>query len=420
MSEETRSSTMSVPPPLLRFWCLLVIVTFASATWNFVLVRVMHVKAETVPVFILPNSVEVYHWDFTVFAERFSHFRKPGFWNDLYYPFVYPAATSFAFAFFYWFPWSVRVYLAFLSCVILAAAWLWALSLTQRGISALPAALFVITFVTSYPLRFQLQRANIEGIVVLFTAAAILAFFKRAYWLAATLIGLAGAMKIFPLILFGLLISTRKYKQFIWGIAVAAAANFGSLWLLGPSIALAQKHIAQGMATFERTYVVDTSRGPFVYDHSLFTLVKLPLIITNPASAKHLVIFAVPIYIATTALAGVLLFFLVIRKLPLLNQVLILTLCGVFLPPVSFDYTLLHLFIPFAMLSLYAVDRWKSHESGPAGLNAAMVLCGIIFADLNLLRYHYLIGPTRAFAMLLLLITLLRTPLRWQSFHQAQ
>jgi hypothetical protein len=403
-----------LPPSLFRFWAVLLIITLVSAIRYLWLVHVDHKQG--LVVFMLPNSAEVYHRDFTLFTDNFLHFRQPGFWQVG--PFGYPATTAFAFAFFYQFPHPIRVYLGVLYLLMLGGGWLWAVRLRARGISAGAAALFVIAFLASYPFRFELERANIEGIVVLFTAGAILAFFKRRYWLAATLIGIAGAMKIFPIILLGLLFSARKYKQMIWGMAAATLANLCSLWLLGPSIGIAHRQIANGMTWLLR-YVESAGRGWLNRDHSLFTLVKLPLYIFGRANAAHLVHAAYPIYLASVAFSGLLLFFLVIRKLPFLNQVLILTLCAVFFPPVSCDYTFLHLSVPFALLCLCALDARNAGETDSAGLDTAMVLFGIIFSDLNFIDPHYvLMGPTRALATALLLVVLLRHPIRWPAFDQ--
>lgn len=362
----------------------------------------------------MPNSKAVYHWDFTVFAERFQHFRESGFWSSKYYPFTYPASSGLAFAFFYKLPHPVWAYLSFLALLIVGGAWLWAAQLKERGVSGYAAAVFVIVFILSYPFRFEVQRANIEGIVVLFTAGSILAFLRRRYWITGALIGIAGAMKLFPLILLGLLFSARKYREMVWGLGVAIAANCFSLWVLGPNMTVANRQIERGLRAFQRTYLLNDFRGLLYYDHSLFTLIKLPVIKLGGANPAHLLQVGSTIYLASMALLGLLLFFGVIQKLPLLNQILILTLCAVSLPPISFDYTLLHLAVPFALLSLYAVDTWNAGETNAKGLNTAMCLFGLIFADLNFFGVHgQFMGPARAIVIAALMITLMRYPLRW-------
>lgn len=416
---ETRPSPKRVflPTPLLWFLGVFLVATLVSAGRYLWLVHIDH--AQGIPAFIMPNSPEIYHGDFTLFALAFHHLREPGFWSDLPL-FNYPATAGLAIALFYKLPHPVWAYLGFLSLLIVAGAWLWAARLTKGAIPAAAAAIFVIAFAVSYPFRFELQRANIEGAVAVFTAGAILALLHRRYWIAATLIGIAGAMKIFPIILLGLLLSPRKYKAIVWGAAVAFLANLCSLWVLGPTIRGANRQIEHGIALFQQIYVNSLDRTRLFCDHSLFTLFKLPLIELGRADDPRLMHSASSIYLAAVAIAGLALFFLIIRKLPLLNQVLILIICAVCLPPVSFDYTLLHLAVPFAVLSFYALDQWRAGEAASPALNASMAIFGLLFADLNLFGFHgELIGPTRAMAIVALLILFLRHPLRWQGFPDA-
>jgi hypothetical protein len=416
---KTRPSARRVflPTPLLWFLGAILTATLVSAGRYLWLVHMEH--AQGIPDFMMPNSPAIYHGDFTLFALAFHHLREPGFWSDLPL-FNYPATAGLAIALFYKLPHPVWAYLAFLLLLIVAGACLWVARLTKRGIPAGAAAIFVIAFLVSYPFRFELQRANIEGFVVVFTAGAILALLHRRYWIAATLIGIAGAMKIFPIILLGLLLSPRKYKAIVWGAAVAFLANLCSLWVLGPSIRGANRQIEHGIKLFQQIYVNSLDRTRLFCDHSLFTLFKLPLIELGRADDPRLVHAASSIYLAAVAIVGLALFFLVIRKLPLLNQVLILILCAVSLPPVSFDYTLVHLAVPFALLSLYALDEWHAGEVSSKALNASMGLFGVLFADLNLFGFHgELIGPIRAVAIIALLGVFLRHPLRWQAFRAA-
>ena len=85
------------------------------------------------------------------------------------------------------------------------------------------------------------------------------------------------------------------------------------------------------------------------------------------------------------AFAGIIVYFDVIRKLPVVNQVICLIVATILLPPVSYDYTLLHLYVPWALLLLVAVESRRRHV---AGLTAAMVCCAILFAPVTELIVH--------------------------------
>ena len=86
--------------------------------------------------------------------------------------------------------------------------------------------------------------------------------------------------------------------------------------------------------------------------------------------------------IAASLVAAVWLYFKRIFKLPLLNQVLSLTICSILLPPVSHDYTLIQMYAPWA----------------------------IVHAD-----YRYA-GQFKALVLLVLLLLALRFPLENESW----
>ena len=68
------------------------------------------------------------------------------------------------------------------------------------------------------------------------------------------------------------------------------------------------------------------------------------------------------LYLAILALAGCVLFVTRIAKLPVVNQILALTVASILLPPVSYDYTLIHLYVPFALV-VFAVLNREDHSA---------------------------------------------------------
>jgi hypothetical protein len=261
---------------------------------------------------------------------------------------------------------------------------------------------------------FLFQRANIEGIAVLLTAAGILAVVRRKWWLAAVFISLAGAMKIFPLILLGLLLPKRRYREFAFGFVVVALATLASLAWLGPNPLEAQRHISEGLAWFQQAYAAHPALIASAPDHSLFPIVKLPVIVLFRTHPTHPVQFFLKVYMVFAGVAGVALWAGVIRKQPMLNQILALAICAVLLPPVSYDYTLAHLFVPFGLLCLYACDLWRSGQEPPSSLRGCFILFAFIFTDMMYMTFKLqLAGQFRAIALLLLLIAVLRLPMPW-------
>jgi hypothetical protein len=88
-------------------------------------------------------------------------------------------------------------------------------------------------------------------------------------------------------------------------------------------------------------------------------------------------------YMITLAVVMLTLYFVRIRKLPVANQLLILTVASILLPPTSWDYTLLQLYAPFIILVFLVID--SAHKI--PGLFPVFVLFGLIFTPTNFFFY---------------------------------
>ena len=93
----------------------------------------------------------------------------------------------------------------------------------RAGIAAYQAALLPLTVAAmSFPIARLIHQGNIELVVWIFTATGVWAFMRGHENAAAVLWGLAAAMKLFPLVLLGLLLPRRHYRAF--------AAGWERLW----------------------------------------------------------------------------------------------------------------------------------------------------------------------------------------------
>jgi len=92
-----------------------------------------------------------------------------------------------------------------------------------------------------------------------------------------------------------------------------------------------------------------------------------------------------------------------------LNQALFLTCCMTILPPTSFEYALLSLYIPWAWL----VVQTFSYESAPKYLTLLMVLFAIIFAPLTFFLSHGIpvLTPGKSICIMLLAVIAVVEPL---------
>ena len=415
----------ALPAALLAFARWSAGLALCSLLYTFVCGSLLHLR--------YPYALPLFHsdlpyWDFTVFRTRFAHFRQPAFWDAFNYPFTYPAPTALAFAAYYALP---RPLLAYANTCIVAAligAGYLLRALIRRGISMDSAASFVLILIfTCWPLGYMFNRANIEGLVAIIVGLGLLCLLYERWWIGSTLLALAASMKIFPAVLLALLLARKRYKEFAWSCAAMVAITVLSLAVLGPTRQAAQDHIADGLQYFHYNWASNLLLTEVGFDHSPFTLLKVPytlhhawrynllrdplpngvypyLMVGTGPGLDHLL----SDYVVFSAVFGLVLYFVWIRKLPFLNQMLALSICAVSLPPVSFDYTLVHLLVPFALLCVYAADASRQRLT-VSGLKSCFICFALVFTTGAFLTYRFRwAGQFRAVALLALLYLVLR------------
>jgi hypothetical protein len=416
-----------MPPVLARFWKWVLVSTACSLVFSGTLMVVLH---NDFAYGILRLWNDGFWWDLWVFEERVRYFRTPAFWNAFYYPFTYPAAMGVMLAGLYRIPHLLRWYL--LTCVAALAAWAWlvARAMTARGGVPMRSALpFTATIaITAWPFALLLSSANTEGLVAMILAAGVWLTLRRRWWAGAALIALAGALKIFPLALLGLLLSRRRYKEFAGALVLVGALTLASLAILGPTVAVAEANIVAGLSFVKHTYALAVTSAMLDVNHSLFAPIKFALVALNrvlhPAQWEALqgawVERAYDVYVPVVCVVGASLYLLRIRRMPMLNQVLALTTCAVWLPPFSVDYTLLQLLLPLGLLLVYGAEMWRQ-DLEPAGLRGCLLCFAFLYpiGSFFILRYRFG-SMVRCFALGALLIAVLRFPFAWPEFDREE
>lgn len=228
-----------------------------------------------------------------------------------------------------------------------------------------------------YPFWFEYILGNMEICIFLLVAFGVLAFVTNRGYTAAALFGIATSMKIFPVVFFGLLLSKRKYRQIAFGAAVCAVTTVGSLRFLNPSVVVANRGILSGIEMFRQQYMIQYLLMETGFDHSIFGLIKFLDFYRN--AAIYPIDKLLSIYLPCAAIVGLALYVAIIRKLPMLNQILLLTIASILLPSTSHDYTLLHLYVPWALLLLFSL---QTSETRPRikGLMSAFLCFAILLA----------------------------------------
>ena len=285
--------------------------------------------------------------DFSLWlSARFNQFHSPAFFHAGPYPYMYPAGAALVYEAFHPFSNPVLAFGIAIGLVLVAAAILFARALILRGVKERFAyGSTAAGLLLSYPIWFAIQRGNLELFVWPILALGVWAFYRGEDYLAAACFGIAAAIKIYPAAYLGLFIARGRYKQLGAGLLVAGLVSLFSLWAICPDLHLAWRGINQGLTQFQLSYVQHTQQNVLGFDHSLFALLRWTFNLTD-AQLTHNSGRYMPGIIAI----GIGVFFARIVKLPFANQLLALTIAMICFPPVSFDYTLLHLYTPLCLL----------------------------------------------------------------------
>ena len=145
------------------------------------------------------------------------------------------------------------------------------------------------------------------------------------------------------------------------------------------------------------------------WDHSLFALYKRLTPHLPPPETLSPWLTA---YLVAAALAGTALYFLRIRHLPVINQVLCLCVASILLPPVSVEYTLMHLYVPWALMVFLVLDGARAGNPPIPGVSAAFVCFAILMSPLSEFIHHaiHYQGQIKCVVLVILMIIALRYP----------
>jgi len=394
-----------LPLPLKLFLLASVALTILSFTYTIVC---RHLGLN------LPYSFAYYYVpgdmfkDLDIVRMKFTTYGTADFFTNKDGYFMYPAPLVHVFRFLLNVPGHTKrryLVMALGSTVFLCTILIRALR--KNGMSTGYAILFVFsTAALSYPLLFLFQRWNIEILVWLLTSLGIWQFFSDRPKTSATFIGLAASLKLYPFILLGLFLPRRRYIAFLLSIIVFATATLTSLYAIGPTIGAAYAWNATQIQQFSKHFA-----GRFWglgYDHSFFALVKFFTLPWHPNVDSW-----VRPYTIIAALISVSLYLLRIWRLPLVNQILALSVLNVMLAPVSYDYTLLNLYPAFAVLAVVVLQAQRDllpdiPYAIPYFLLFALVLTPESYLIIHGVRYA---AQFRAICLIAVLVLALRTPI---------
>jgi len=367
---------------------LYVFAAISAVLWTIGLLPILHGHAS--PLYPYGPNFE----DILVYIGRFTLFHTKAFFTSRKFSgFAYPAGCSILYAALYATSNAVTTYLWLAAATTLAA-----LATTFAYLKRAAAlSLFVPLLFLSFPFVFLVQRANVELILVLLVAFGILAYLRGLTYAAAILFGLAAACKLYPIFLLGLFLKRKQdIPAFATGLVTAILAMCAAIAYAGPDFSTAAYGFFHGVDRFQDHYAVTVRSAEVNWDHCFFSPIKY-------YSSKTRLPLA-PLMKPYYAIAGTvaLLLFLRVRTMPALNRILFLTVAMVSLPPVSYAYTLVHLYLPALLLLTYLLT---SRSKPPITATLALTILFFLFLPLcGLLPLMQIPdGPIQSVALMLLM-----------------
>jgi hypothetical protein len=316
--------------------------------------------------------------DYSGYFERFKLLHTTAFFTAPGHPFTYLSPSVLLYKFLYLVG-EQGGFLVYLILIIVALSFAFMrirLEMLLRGFhKELAEGLPLLILVASYPIIFCIQRGNLEILIAIGLALGTWAYWRERTWTAAIVWGVFGSVKLYPLLLLAIFLSFRQYREFFVSLLAAACTTFLSLLYIGPDLRTASAGISESLDAFLKLYSLQIDYW-IGFDHSLFAFLKLNVHNVALPSLLHG-------YMITVAVVMLTLYFVRIRKLPVANQFLILTVASILLPPTSSDYTLLQLYAPFIILVFVTIDFSQKIP----GLFPVFVLLGLIFTPTNFFFY---------------------------------
>lgn len=323
--------------------------------------------------------------DLTELIPTFRYLHTEAFFQSAagHSPVAYPPLAAVLYALMYSFGRPVVFYLGVAAVALGCAVWGVRRALIGYGINPWTATLFPLTLVVvSFPIEGMLQRGNIELFVWIFTAAGTWAFMRDRDDAAGVLWGLAAATKLYPVLLLTLMLAKRRFRAFAVGVGSFIAASALSMLYLGPSLGVAFRGSMRSVFGYQGARAAEWSMHELAANHSTFLLVKVVATLMGADAAA----LTTPYYVCG-GLLFLLVFFKYVRKIPVANQVLVVTAFMVMLPSVSYFYALVHLYAPFLVLMFLVVRAERAGVRIP-GLTGTILLFVPIFAAFTLFTYR--------------------------------
>ena len=244
------------------------------------------------------------------------------------------------------------------------------------GFSRTRAALVLTA--CSTPVLFLVDRANIEGLLFLLLAGALLAYRRERLYLAAVLIAIPVAMKGSAGIFWLLFLFDGHIRALLVSIATFAFGTAAALLVLPGSFSAN----IDGLSSALETLLTATSEGTAGLRHSA----SLKSAFAGLGRwDEHFNFFVVNYAFVALALLFAVALALALLRLELWQRVALLSAAMILVPSVSYEYRMIHVYLPL-LLFLAVVESRRADALYVALFGLLLIPKGlpILYADVNI------------------------------------
>jgi len=412
------------------FWYISALTILSLIAWQITLICGQYLGAGyPYDIFLYRQPTVVPFDDFTRFGTHLHLWKENGLikaipLNHLGYPFypmdeysfktrppmIYSPLGTYSYLLFYFLYPSKPVYALLLSIFLTACATsiLLAYKLRHSPMAGMFGVAIIITMLTSYPLMFELDRANIEGFAWIFSCLGIISFINNKYMISGILLAIS-AIKFYTGIFLLLFLAKKRYTEFVISVIFLIWLHLFSAYELSGNIFRPFFTLSEGVSSLLRDHVI-LGRMLLEFDVSLFAVIKQIFFVV------HLPVNMFVYYLYTLVSIGgfVALYILKARHLPLLNQLFIFTVAIILLPYVSMMYKLLYLTTAWGGFMVFL-----AYDAKPTGFSTKQALHILISVAILFTPQTYLIsneiggfgGQIKAIVLLYLLVFVVRNPM---------
>jgi hypothetical protein len=272
------------------------------------------------------------------------------------------------------------------------------LGVTARvGTRGLRDACTIVLCGLSYPVIFVLDRANLEMVVFVLLAAFVYLYYVRDSKWSWLPLSFAIAGKYYWVVLLVLLVSDRRWRQLALTVAGTVAITLGSAVVLGAVSGAGFSGVVRStLLTLGAHAGNGTGAYAVQHGHSLFSIPYFIDRSTDFWLQMHVDLVRVYLVLAIG------LFMLVVARLVLYEveawrKLTALVVCAVLLPFENHDYTLIHLFLPLALVGLWGVRSRRAW---------VYVVCfGLLLVPLDYVQFgNWVSWSSLAYAILLIVL----------------